>query len=131
MARKLVRKYVRSIRFNLAWTAKQGSSKKRGAFRIDMISGRHRTRNRVIDTCSHVPPSNTLAVLATNGIRLQQLPWTEFHNPNPTGLEEYTVEYLLDADISYHINTYQKNRRLKKKMTLRSTLVTWVKPRSA
>ena len=39
---------------------------------IDMMSGRHRTSNRVSDICSHVPPSNTLSVLATNEIRLQR-----------------------------------------------------------
>ena len=30
-----------------------------------------------------------------------------------------TAESLLDADISYHMNTYQINRLLKKKLTLR------------
>ena len=67
-----------------------------------MMSGRHRTSNRVIDKCSHVPPSNILSVLATNGIRLQRWPWTEFPNPNQAGTRIYRGIFFFSMQM-YHI----------------------------
>ena len=71
-----------------------------------MISGRHRTRNEVIDKFSQVPPSSTLSVLATNAIRLQQWPWIEFPSPNPAGLQENTAESLFSLSIEIYNTTW-------------------------
>ena len=82
---------------------------------IDMISGRHRTSNRVVDICSHMQTSNTLYVLATNGIRLQRCGRGRFVASSQVSIPtKYTAESLLNADISYHMNMYETNRRLKK-----------------
>ena len=74
---------------------------------IDMMSGRRRTSNRVIDICSYLLPSNTLSVLVTNEIRWRRSGSGGFVASSLIPIpRKYTAESLLEADISYNMNTY-------------------------
>ena len=89
-----------------------------GVVCIDMMSGRHRTSNRVLDICSHVPPSNALSVLATNEIRLQPCGRGRFVPSSPIPIPMDTYHGISSRCRYIKSHEHVSNRRLKK-MTLR------------
>ena len=83
---------------------------------IDMMSGRHRTSNRVIDICPHMLPSTTLSAWRRMSSDCSDVAVDVLLRVPESQSQGYTdtAESLLDAHISYHMNTYQTNRLQKK-----------------
>ena len=91
-----------------------------GLVRIDKISGRDRTSNRVIDKCSHVPPPNTLSVWRRMELDCSNDRGLNFPIPIRRNYKNIPRNlFLLDADfIISHEHEYKKEGDEKKK-TLR------------